>query len=78
MFGDQSNFKAIQAFVKTGKQKKVLGANDVNPREVELSKDIIALDPFSTIDRQKIKDLLKEEDELEIYDYEKDNVADLD
>ena len=56
----------------------MLVANDVNPREVELSKDIIALDPFSTIDRQKIKDLLKEEDEIEAYDYEKDNVADLD
>ena len=56
----------------------MLGANDVNPREVELSKDIIVLDPFSTIDRQKIKELLKEEDEIETYDYEKDNVADLD
>lgn len=34
---------------------------------------IIELDPFSGVDKQRIKDFLKEEDEKEEYNYERDN-----
>lgn len=49
----------------------------MNPREAELSQNIVDLDPFSQIDRNRVKEILKEEDDREQYDYEKDNVAGL-
>ena len=50
---------------------------EVNPRERELSAHINEIDPFSSVDKERVKQILKDEDELEVYDYEKDNVADL-
>ena len=38
---------------------------------------IVELDPFSQIDKDKIKSILKEDEEKEVYHYEKDNVAGL-
>lgn len=38
---------------------------------------IVELDPFSSIDKEKIKIQLKEEDEKEVFNFEKDNVAGL-
>lgn len=38
---------------------------------------MVDLDPFAMIDKDKIKVILKEEEEKEIYLYEKDNVAGL-
>jgi len=38
---------------------------------------VVELDPFASIDKEKIKLLLKEEEEKEIYVFEKDNVAGL-
>lgn len=38
---------------------------------------VVELDPFSAIDKDKIKIVLKEEDEKEVYLFEKDNVAGL-
>jgi len=38
---------------------------------------VVELDPFSLIDKDRIKALLKEEEEKETYIYEKDNVAGL-
>lgn len=76
MFPD--NQKAILAFVRTGKAKKAaIPGSEVNPREVELSKGIIDLDPFCVVDKSRVKEILKEEDDQENYDYERDNVAGL-
>lgn len=72
-----ANYKQILNFVKTGKAKKAAIPGEINPREVELSKNIIDIDPFSGIDKNRVKEILKEEEELEQYDFEKDNVAGL-
>lgn len=72
------NQKQILAFVRTGKAKKAtIPGADGNPREQELSKGIVELDPFSGVDKARVKEILKEEDEQENYEYERDNVAGL-
>jgi hypothetical protein len=38
---------------------------------------VVDTDPFSKIDKERIKVNLKEEDEKEVYNYERDNVAGL-
>lgn len=38
---------------------------------------VVENDPFANIDREKIKAILKEEEERENYQYERDNVAGL-
>lgn len=38
---------------------------------------VVTLDPFSGIDKEKIKVILKEEEEKEQYNFEKDNIAGL-
>jgi len=38
---------------------------------------VVASDPFSAFDKDKIKSVLKEEEEKETYSYEKDNVGGL-
>jgi hypothetical protein len=64
--------------VRTGKTKKAtIPGNEPNPREQELSKGIIDLDPFSGVDKTRVKEILKEEEEQENYEYERDNVAGL-
>lgn len=40
-------------------------------------KKVIELDPFCQIDKDRIKVLLKEEDEKEVYVYERDNIGGL-
>ena len=65
------------AFVRTGKAKKAPLPNETNPREVELSRGIVELDPFAVVDKARVKEILKEEDDREHYDYDRDNVAGL-
>ena len=38
---------------------------------------VVELDPFAQIDRERVRALLKEEEERETYLFEKDNVAGL-
>jgi hypothetical protein len=76
MFPD-ANYKQIMAFVRTGKAKKAMVAGEVNPREQELSSGIVDLDPFNGVDKNRVKEVLKEEDDREQYEYERDNVAGL-
>jgi hypothetical protein len=38
---------------------------------------VIAADPFAAFDRERVKNILKEEDEKEVYSYEKDNIGGL-
>lgn len=38
---------------------------------------VVGADPFSLFDKEKVKQLLKEEDEKEVYSYEKDNIGGL-
>lgn len=38
---------------------------------------IIDLDPFSQIDKEQIKVLLKEDEEKEVYNFDRDNIAGL-
>lgn len=76
MFPD--NQKAVLAFVRTGKAKKaVIPGGETNPREIALSKGIIDLDPFCGVDKARVKEIIKEEEEQENYEYERDNVAGL-
>ena len=35
--------------------------------------NIVELDPYSGVDKTRVKDILKEEDEKEEYNYERDN-----
>jgi hypothetical protein len=75
MFPDV-NIKQILNFVRQGKSKKTnVPQGEPSQREQELMARVVELDPFSSIDKEKIKGLLKEEDEKETYNYEKDNVA---
>mmetsp|Transcript_23105 Transcript_23105/g.35787 ORF Transcript_23105/g.35787 Transcript_23105/m.35787 type:complete len:412 (-) Transcript_23105:907-2142(-) len=76
MFPD-ANAKQILNFVKTGRAKKPVIPGEVNPREQELSSNIVDIDPFSGVDKSRVKDILKEEEEREHYDYERDNIAGL-
>lgn len=69
--------KQIMSFVRNGKGKKTVLPGETNPREQELTANIVELDPFSGVDKNKVKEILKEEEEKEVYDYEKDNVAGL-
>jgi exonuclease VII small subunit len=50
---------------------------EVNPREQELSRGIVELDPFSGVDRARVKQIMKDDEEREIFDFEKDNVTGL-
>jgi hypothetical protein len=54
-------------FVRTGKNKKPTIPGEINHREQELLTNVVELDPFSGIDKNGIKDILKEEDEREHY-----------
>jgi hypothetical protein len=67
------NFKQILSFVRQGKSKKAVIPGEENPREKELMRGVVELDPFSAVDKGRIKEVLKEEDEREEYNYEKDN-----
>lgn len=72
MFPDV-NFKQVLSFVRQGKAKKQTIPGEENPREKQLMAGIIELDPFSGVDKQRVKDMIKEEDEKEEYSYERDN-----
>lgn len=58
------NQKQILAFVRTGKTKKAtIPGQEVNPLEEKLSKGIVDLDPFSGVDKARVKEILKQEEE---------------
>ena len=40
-------------------------------------RQVVGADPFSAFDKERVKQVLKEEDEKEVYTYEKDNVGNL-
>lgn len=65
MFPEVQNIKSIMGFVRTGKQKRAAIPNEVNPREQELSANIIDLDPFSVVDKNRVKEIIKEDEERE-------------
>lgn len=67
------NFKQVLSFVRQGKAKKQTIPGEENPREKQLSAGIVEIDPFSGVDKQRVKDFLKNEDEKEEYNYERDN-----
>ena len=69
--------RQIQAFVKNGKGKRQAMPGEVNQREQELSRGIVELDPFTGVDRNRVKQILKDDDEREQFDFEKDNVTGL-
>jgi hypothetical protein len=71
-----ANYKQIMGFVRQGKTKKATIPGEMNPREQELMQNIIELDPFSGIDKNLIKEILKEEDEREHYT-KADKIGDL-
>jgi len=68
------NNRQIQAFVKNGKGKKAYNPNEINPKEQALCQNIVELDPFSTVDRNRVKKIIQDEEEKEIFDFEKDNI----
>lgn len=74
MFPD-GNARQILNFVKTGKAKKHAPPGELNPKERELLKNVVDLDPFSGLDKKRIKEIIKEDDEEEVYDFEKDNIG---
>lgn len=76
MFPD-ANLRQILGFVRAGKTKKAPQQGEVNQLEQELSQGIVDLDPFNAVDMSRVKEILKEKDDREQYDYERDNVAGL-
>ena len=74
MFPD-GNARQILNFVKTGKAKKPAPPGEISHKERELLKNVVDLDPFSAIDKLRIKEVLKEDDDEEVYDFEKDNIG---
>ena len=75
MFTEVNN-KQILNFVKNGRSKKPIGGIvEPSQREQELMAKVIAIDPFNSIDKEKIKVILKEEEEKEVYNFEKDNIG---
>lgn len=79
MFNDVPNKNHLLNFVRTGRAKKAplpQGA-EATPRELEMMSKVVGADPYSAYDREKVKALLKEEDEKETYSYEKDNIGGL-
>eukprot|EP00347_Sterkiella_histriomuscorum_P023011 403336298 len=77
MFPDV-NIKQILNFVRQGRSKKPgVGQGEPSSREQELLSKVVDLDPFSAIDKEKVKQVLKDEEEKETYVFEKDNVAGL-
>ena len=76
MFPDQ-NIKQILNFVRQGKSKKLPAGVPGEPsqREQDLMGRVVELDPFSNIDKEKIKQVLKEDEEKESYNFEKDAFA---
>jgi hypothetical protein len=70
-------WRQILNFVKNGKGKKEAKAIDA-AKEREACKDIVELDPFKDIDRDHFVAQIKEDDDREVFDFEKDNVAGLD
>ena len=78
MFQDVNvNIKQILNFVRQGRSKKAVVAGEPSQREQELMSKIVPLDPFLTIDKDKVKATLKEEEDKEAYSYEKDNISGL-
>lgn len=79
MFKDAPNKNQIINFVRQGRAKKpaVPIGGEPTPREQELMSRVVLADPYSAFDREKIKGVLKEEDEQETYSYEKDNIGGL-
>ena len=69
-------------FVRQGGKaaKKAPGAvigGEPTPREQELYSRVVGADPFSPYDKERVKQLLKEEEEKEVYSYEKDRIGDI-
>jgi hypothetical protein len=65
MFKDAPNKNQIINFVRQGRAKKpiVPVGGEATPREIELMNRVVLSDPYSAFDREKIKGVLKEEDE---------------
>ena len=79
MFNDVPNKNQLLNFVRQGRAKKpaVPLGGEPTPREQELISRVVGADPFSLFDKEKVKQILKEEDEKETYSYEKDNIGGL-
>jgi hypothetical protein len=77
MFNDVPNKNQLLNFVRQGGKKKPAVAGEPSPREQELLQRVVAADPFSAFDKEKVKAALKEEDEKEVYNYDRDNVGGL-
>jgi len=75
--GAGAGMRQILNFVKNGKGKKERPHGEMSEKEKELCKHIVDLDPFAGIDREHIKKQIKDDDEREMFDHEKDNVAGL-
>lgn len=79
MFNDVPNKNQLLNFVRQGRAKKPAMPIGSEPtqREVELMSRVVGADPFSAFDKEKVKQQLKEEDEKEVYSFEKDNIGGL-
>ena len=69
--------KQVLNFVRAGKPKKALQPGEVNPREQELSKNIVDLDPFAQHDKKRVKEILKEEENVDDFDYNRDKIGEM-
>jgi|LauGreDrversion4_2_1035121.scaffolds.fasta_scaffold17743_4 hypothetical protein len=77
MFNDVPNKNQLLNFVRQGGKKKPAVGGEQSPREQELLAKVVASDPFAAFDKEKVKTAIKEDDEKEVYSYERDNVGGL-
>lgn len=73
----ESNPKPIVAFVKNGKGKRTTLSEEMQRKKAQLMEVVVELDPFSVVDKNQITKQIQDEDEVEQFDYEKDNVGNL-
>jgi len=61
----ESNPKHLITFVKSGKGKKNQLSEELQQKRDGMLSEVIALDPFSGVDTERITQLIQEEDEIE-------------
>jgi len=76
MFPD-ANYRQIMAFVRTGKAKKATLPGETNDKERDLMKNIEELCPYKEVDKKRVKDILKDDDQIEVFDFERDGIQGL-
>lgn len=64
-------------FVKNGKPKKSALTEELTTKKEALLKEVNEFDPYNVVEKDKINKQIQDEDEVENFDFEKDNIGTL-